>query len=377
MNVDFAVIGGGPGGCACALALRAHAPGLSVVLAEATDYAAPRIGETLPPAAAALLRHLGVWDAFAAAGHRPAYGTTAAWGAAQARDNDFLFQLDGAGWHLDRAAFDALLAAQAEARGVRVLRGTRVTGAARAAEGWTLRLSTGDAPRARLVVDATGSAASFARRHGGARSVVADRLAGFCRFVRPAQAMDPRTRVEAWEHGWWYTAALPDGLRIAACMTDTDIARRLRLDEEGGWRDALAAAPGTAALLRDAVPHGEPVVRAARSRRLLPAAGEGWIAVGDAVSTFDPLSSQGVLKALRSGIYAAYAAGDLLAKGDDAGMRRYALFAGREFEGYLRSRARYYAQERRWPCAEFWRRRHEATDPAEAGEVPEPAGASS
>ena len=32
------------------------------------------------------------------------------------------------------------------------------------------------------------------------------------------------------------------------------------------------------------------------------------------------------MKALRFGIYAAYAAGDRLAKGDDAGMRRYRAF---------------------------------------------------
>jgi flavin-dependent dehydrogenase len=366
MTADVAVVGGGPGGCACALALREHAPALSVALVEASDYAAPRIGETLPPPAAALLRHLRVWDAFAAAGHRPAYGTTASWGGARPHDNDFLFQVHGAGWHLDRAAFDALLASRAEARGVRVLRSTRVTGAARAGEGWTLRLATGDTMRARFVVDATGASASFARRHGGARSVVADRLAGFCRFFRPARAADPRTRVEAWEHGWWYTAALPDGVRVAACMTDTDLARGLRLDEEGGWRDALALAPETAEALRDAAQHGEPIVRAARSRRLSCPAGEGWIAVGDAASTFDPLSSQGVLKALRSGIFAAYAAGDLLAKGDDAGMRRYPLFVEREFDGYLRARAGYYAEERRWPESEFWRRRHSAAE-ADAG----------
>src|SRR5688572_21847771 len=110
---DVVVVGGGPGGCAAALALRGHAPGLRVALAEATEYAGPRIGETLPPPAAGLLRHLGVWNAFAAQGHRPAYGTAAAWGSAQPHDNDFLFQVDGVGWHLDRAAFDSMLAAQA------------------------------------------------------------------------------------------------------------------------------------------------------------------------------------------------------------------------------------------------------------------------
>jgi hypothetical protein len=79
-----------------------------------------------------------------------------------------------------------------------------------------------------------------------------------------------------------------------------------------------------------------------------------------------PLSSQGVLKALRSGIFAAYAAGDLLTSGDERGMRRYDHFIRQEFAAYLRARSCYYAQERRWPAREFWRRRH----------APELAGAS-
>jgi 2-polyprenyl-6-methoxyphenol hydroxylase-like FAD-dependent oxidoreductase len=363
---DVVVAGGGPGGCAAALALRAHAPGLSVALVEATDYAEPRIGETLPPAAASLLRHLGVWDAFAAQGHRPAYGTAAAWGDADPHENDFFFQTQSVGWHLERAAFDAMLSAEAEARGAAVQRSTRVTGAARDGDGWRLRLSSGGGMWTRFVVDATGSGAQFARRHGGAGNRVHDRLAGFCRFFRERAAVDPRTLVEAFADGWWYTAALPGGLRIAACMTDTDLARGMALEADDAWFALLReTAPRVSALLDGAEPVGEPVVRAARSRRLEPAAGEGWIAVGDAASTFDPLSSQGILKALRSGIYAAYAAGDLLAKSDRAGMQRYRAFIEREFEAYLRTRGQYYAEERRWPEHEFWRRRHaHAAEPA-------------
>ncbi|HYR12538.1 MAG TPA: tryptophan 7-halogenase, partial [Longimicrobium sp.] len=70
---DVVVAGGGPAGCAAALALRAHAPGLSVALVEASAYGGERIGETLPPHAAEVLEHLGVGDAFRAQGHHPAY----------------------------------------------------------------------------------------------------------------------------------------------------------------------------------------------------------------------------------------------------------------------------------------------------------------
>lgn len=366
---DAAIVGGGPGGCAAALALRAHAPGLSVALVEASEYDAPRVGETLPPPAAEVLRHLGVWEAFAAQGHHPAYGTAAAWGSAAPVENDFLFHVHPVGWHLDRGAFDGMLAYHAHARGVHVLRGTRVADAVRADGGWRLVLSSGAELRARFLVDATGGGATLARRCCGARSLAADRLAGFVRFFRqPPGRGEPRTLVEAFADGWWYTAPLPDGRRVAACMTDTDLARGLRLDEEGAWHDLLrATGPRVSAALAKAVPEGDPVVRAARSRRLEPVAGDDWLAVGDAASTFDPLSSQGMLKALRGGIFAAYAAGDLLANGDDSGIARYRRFVQQEFAGYLRTRARYYADEDRWPESEFWLRRHRSAAPAGVG----------
>lgn len=358
--IDVAVVGGGPAGCAAALALRSHAPGLTAAVLEASDYAEPRIGETLPPPAAGLLARLGVWDAFQAQGHRPAYGTSAAWGDARPHDHDFFGAVHSVGWHLDRAAFDAMLASACVGRGVSVSRGTRVAGAARVDGGWRLDLDGAPPLHARFVMDATGSSASFARRYGGARARVLDRLAGFVRFFREARPSEPGTRVEAFADGWWYTAALPGGLRVAACMADSDLARPLRLDEERGWLDALDRSPLTRALLEGAEPCGPPLVRAARTRHLDSPAGDGWLAVGDAASVFDPLSSQGVLKALRSGIFAAYAAGDLLTRGDERGMRRYEHFIRQEFAGYLRARSRYYAEERRWPDREFWRRRHAA-----------------
>lgn len=45
-------------------------------------------------------------------------------------------------------------------------------------------------------------------------------------------------------------------------------------------------------------------VRPAESSRLDRAAGEDWLAVGDAASAWDPLSSQGVYRALVTGLEA-------------------------------------------------------------------------
>lgn len=327
-----------------------------MALVEASAYESPRIGETLPPLSRRLLEHLGVWDAFRRQGHREVHGTAAAWGSAVPEDRDFLFTTQGNGWHLDRAAFDAFLADEAEARGVTVLRRTRVRRAGREGGVWTLQPAAADPLTARFLVDATGSSAAFARRCG-ARFMASDRLAGFARLFEEGEAHDPRTLVEAFADGWWYTAGLPGGLRIAACLTDADLARGLELGEPAGWNRHLEATGQVREILRGARPRGPIMVRATPSRRLEPAAGDGWLAVGDAASLFDPLSSQGILKGLRSGIFASYAIGDLLSKGDGRGLERYGRYVREEFESYSRVRARYYAEERRWPGSVFWRRR--------------------
>jgi 2-polyprenyl-6-methoxyphenol hydroxylase-like FAD-dependent oxidoreductase len=199
-SFDVAIVGGGPGGSATALSLRAHAPSLSVVLIEASRYETIRIGETLPPPARHILEHLRVWEAFRRQRHREAHGTTAVWGTATPLDNDFIYMTANTGWHLDRAAFDAMLAGQAQSRGAALILDTRLRSAERSGDEWRLTLSTGSVLTARFIVDATGGSAAFARRRG-ARFVRADRLVGIARFFEDGGG-DPRTLVEATEYGW-------------------------------------------------------------------------------------------------------------------------------------------------------------------------------
>jgi flavin-dependent dehydrogenase len=91
--------------------------------------------------------------------------------------------------------------------------------------------------------------------------------------------------------------------------------------------------------------------------------GDGWLAVGDAATTFDPLSSQGILKSLRSGVLASYAVADYF-KGTQTGLVKYEALAAREFKDYMDSRADFYSRERRWDDAPFWLRRRGLSRPA-------------
>ena len=85
--------------------------------------------------------------------------------------------------------------------------------------------------------------------------------------------------------------------------------------------------------------------------------GNNWLLAGDAAMTWDPLSGQGICKALESGMHAARAIDRALDE-DNHGLDDYAQWTQAQFGDYLHTRAKYYRAKQRWPDAPFWRRHH-------------------
>ena len=366
-SYDVVILGGGPAGAATALSLRSHAPDLSVALIEQTNYHATRIGETLPPAVRPLLERIGVWQAFLAEDHLPAYGTCAAWGSDALHENEFFFQPAQRGFHLDRRRFDAMLAREAANRGVALYRDSKfLNSQLDGSKHFRLAINYkggGNKPiDAAFVVDATGRQAVFASQQSVAK-IFEDRLLAVFVFFEfdPANPFtETYTLVEACEDGWWYSALLPDGKLAVAFMSDSDIIKSHRLISFQVWLDLLGTTKHTKERVRNAQPIGAPLTYPASSQRLAQVAGSGWLAVGDAATIFDPLSSAGIMKGLRSGVLASYAIGDFF-RGKTSGLEKYEALLKREFENYLAPRAEYYRREKRWANSVFWQRRHERT----------------
>ncbi|MFZ3210347.1 MAG: hypothetical protein WA188_02435, partial [Terriglobales bacterium] len=90
-----------------------------------------------------------------------------------------------------------------------------------------------------------------------------------------------------------------------------------------------------------------------------PCAGSAWLAAGDAALSFDPLSAQGLLNALFTGLAAAEAADRHLSGCHDA-VPGYVETISRIRLAYCRQLSFWYQAETRWPAAPFWQRRHHA-----------------
>ena len=214
---------------------------------------------------------------------------------------------------------------------------------------------------ARFLIDASGRSATVARsarrpardgRPPRGRSLLIVRLRS--RLPEKTQGV---TLVESVPEGWWYSTWLPDNILAVAFMTDADLVRPLEAQNVEGWTRLLARASHTRMRVVGGSRPTRQVTRTAASHLLRPAGGPGWLATGDALSAFDPLSSMGIGHALISGASAARAV--------EAIMRRrrrpteeYSQAPPDISQSFSNCVSRYYQMEQRWPHLPFWSRRH-------------------
>jgi flavin-dependent dehydrogenase len=285
-RTDILIIGAGPAGCAAAISARQA--GLETMLIEARASAHHVPGETLHPGVEPILRKLGVWDDIAAAGFHRHMGIWRESGGPR------MFMPYGSdsngrwlGLQADRRTLHDILRRAASKVGAvfkeataahdAILQYGRVEGVA----------CNGLEIRARWVFDATGRRAWLARK----LNLRADRPGpslrarfGWKEGSDCSLAGQPLFR--QCKGGWEWLAPLGDG-RTAWVTLD-------RAAEPGVERSIGVCHSGKAATGLDMTWRFHP-----------SCAGPGYFLLGDAAALLDPASSNGVLRALMSGMLAA------------------------------------------------------------------------
>src|SRR5579871_1868392 len=80
MNVDVAIIGGGPAGSTTGALLKKYEPGLNVLILERERFPRDHVGESQTPPVPHVLAEMGCWDEVERAGFPIKIGATYCWG---------------------------------------------------------------------------------------------------------------------------------------------------------------------------------------------------------------------------------------------------------------------------------------------------------
>ncbi|MDH0868357.1 FAD-dependent oxidoreductase [Mitsuaria sp. GD03876] len=347
---DVLIAGAGPAGCATALALRRA--GVSVVLVERQAVrgetacggsAMPRI-ESATPDVPVLLARLGFegFDALAALGGAMPYECALSVHDGAPVMRRFADRGCRPGWLVDRARLDAALRAAAIQAGATLIDASAIDGLQRAGDRWRASVSpvrsgtsastspaapaASDAtslssaspvgvtaaspgPRSlhpRLLIDATGRRAALAAHLLGVPRHRLDRQVALQRRIPVPSAWSAAQRhsvlVEGDPAGWWSTVPGPRDIVLSWMVQAPDAADCRRPD---AWGKAWSATWSARHWLTADAPRDETIhVTSAESACLSRAAGPGWLAIGDALMSLDPLSSSGLSGALRDAVEA-------------------------------------------------------------------------
>ena len=376
---DVVIIGAGPAGSATAITLASL--GRSVLLIDEQVSAKYKLGESLPPSSLDIVNHflgdLESPDRKLFAFYNTA-GNVSTWSDEQPDHTDFFFTAKGFGLCIDRLAFDQALRQRAADLGVSVQIGTSFELCTRSSSpgiNWNISLRNAtkvEHHRARYLVDSSGRQAVVAKMLGIPILVNEDKLFAYAQwFSSDTEDGDCLSRIEAVPNGWWYTSRLPtcnnrENKRLVVFYSDRDLPDAKRAGHSEGFNGLLSESSQISPLLKALEYRASGQIRGApaNSQRLREFCGNAWMAVGDSAQAYDPLSSQGIEKALRTGSHAGhlvnYSLSDEAVTSMGVGNRfvqQYSQIQEQLWDAYLSQRNYYYGIQTRWSDQAFWQRR--------------------
>ena len=354
------IVGMGPAGLAASIFLRQL--GFNVLAIDRSPHPKLKIGESLPPNAQSLLEQLGVWDAFCKANHLKCYSNKSAWGTDQLQFHDFIQQAPGYGWHIDRLAFEQMLIQRAQQLAVKMYWSTSVDQAQWVDDQWKVVLSSNNQiseHQFSFLIDASGRNNWLARQLGFER-LYEDRQLALVAFLQSEnrELEDHSSLLETHPDGWWYSAKIPDQKLATTFFCQPSPQQKSTWTDPNGWWTLIQTSSQTFRRLKSADFKllDSPRFVSADSGIVEKLYGHGWMAIGDAAMTYDPIASHGLMMAMLSGRDAAKAIEDYFTGKPQA----FAIYQDRLFSAYQhyqQERKHFYHVEKRFPTSAYWKAR--------------------
>ena len=384
-SADIVVAGGGPAGATIAQQLAGF--GYRVTLIEKQHFPRHQIGESLTPSIFPILDFLGARQQVEQAGFLRMAGHSVCWGSAQPRTSHYSPDQHRRGFQSWRATFDHILLEHARQAGVHIIEGQPVRNVSQhEGSGVAVQYAAAERIQAEFFIDATGHAGIFARQGLRQRDEVFQTLAvsGYWQNAHNPSGVDfANTLLEAYPDGLVWSVPLHTGLRNVTLLVDWQQGKIMKqIGLRQFYEAELRKTAYVSGFLTQADLARTPEVFDASLYTAHAFASARTLLVGDAGLFIDPLSSEGVHKAMASALTGAVVVNTLLQR-PSMHPQAITLYESGQRDTYLnhyRQSAYYYRQEGRWPDRPFWQRRtqHMLSDPEPSipQSGPQPAAAS-
>jgi flavin-dependent dehydrogenase len=353
-KTDVVIVGAGIAGLVLSYLL--HREGTDhIVLDRQGGAAAPALAETLPPAALPLLKKLGLLELFESTALQKTYGYHSCWGNTAIADHNFFFHRPYQyGLKINKQAIVAALMQQQQAY---ILPVDHLIAAEPSGDSILITAEKKQQPfavQAKLAADATGRRRTLLNRLGIA-SLAYDELAAFtCHLPRVKHpAIKHSVYIESFEEGWGIVSALSETMNVCTLFTVKESPVLPLLKQYNNWQDILA---GTQYLQYFLTADSNTKVKGAAANSSIAAeiSGTGWLALGDAAISFDPLSSHGVTNAVYTAQEAAKAICSYTRRENMQAVTSYSHNISAIFNAYLQTKEQLYRNEKRFPQSSFW-----------------------
>ncbi len=350
------IIGSGPAGLATSLTLSAR--GVKHCIADARLVPVRKPGEAIPPNAKPLLTQLGIMPLLSHEHHLHYYGNKASWGGSDLLQEEFISDLHGHGYLLDRLLFETQLRKLTESIYCRQYWGYKLRSISKNGLNTDVTIENKESAlkiSCEYVVDATGRKSSVCRQSGMVKTTLDSQFA-LAVQVPSRTRIEQQIHVEAAENGWWYAA--PSDTSELNLMFFT---LRNLIPARAGLTHFFNTQLQSTRFIKDLLNQGHTETN---NIKIMPAGtsclevpyGDNWLAVGDAAYAYDPISSYGITSGLASGYYGGHALADRIA-GKEGAFEVYMYLMESAFQAYLEKLDLHYAIEKRWSTSPYWSER--------------------
>jgi flavin-dependent dehydrogenase len=361
MSYDVVIIGGGPAGATCGALLAQQ--GRKVLILERSKFPRFHIGESLMPESYWVFKRLGMLPKLKNSPFVKKYSVQFVNATGKESQPFYFDEMNphecSQTWQVTRAEFDKMMLDNAAEAGCEVWEETNVTDVhlepsdtddLPRATGVTVSRD-GRAPArvdARIIVDATGTAALLSRklgiRTGDPRLRKASIFAHYKGGLRDEGKNEGATLVLSLpnQDGWFWYIPLQDDIVSVGVVADPEYLFNGRAKPADVLDQEIAKTASMARRLTRATRISPVHVLSDFTYRSTRVAGDGWVLIGDAFGFLDPIYSSGVFMALKTAELAADSINSAFTTGDFSPLR-LANWGSTLIDGYNAIRKLVYA----------------------------------